>query len=136
MKRLSFLLLAISMTLFACRQASDKLIEKVFVVNISPGEKALQEYLQYHENVWPEVEAGFRKAGFKSITLYHYDHLLVMTFTVPENSDLAAMGKLAESYSPKFAEWNKLMNSYQTGIPGTKPGETWTEARPFYKFRN
>ena len=96
----------------------------------------MQEYLNYHEHVWPEVEAGFKKAGYKNITLYRYDHLLVMLVTVPESADLTIMGKQAESYSPRCAEWNKLMSGYQTGVPGTKPGQTWVEAQPFYIFRN
>jgi L-rhamnose mutarotase len=141
MKKISFLLL-LTTTLFACKQSQstdqvpEKLVEKVFVVNIITGEKSLQEYLHYHENVWPEVEAGFRKAGYKKITLYRYDHLLVMTVTIPENADLNAMGKIAESYDPRCTEWNKLMAKYQTGVPGTKPGQTWVEAQPFYTFNN
>jgi L-rhamnose mutarotase len=139
MKKLSSLLLAISVTCLACRQsqsATGKLTEKVFVVNIIDGEKPLQEYLNYHAHVWPEVEAGFKKAGYKNISLYRYDHLLVMTVTIPENADLNAMGKVAESYSPKCAEWNKIMSAYQTGVPGTKPGQTWAEAKPFYSFHD
>jgi L-rhamnose mutarotase len=139
MKKLSFLLLTISVTFLACRRsqnASDKLTEKVFVVNIIDGEKPLQEYLHYHEHIWPEVEAGFKKAGYKRITLYRYDHLLVMTVMIPENADLNAMGKLAESYSSRCAEWNKLMSGYQTGVAGTSPGQTWVEAKPFYSFHN
>ncbi|HEX5153180.1 MAG TPA: L-rhamnose mutarotase [Parafilimonas sp.] len=141
MNKFSFLLLAISMALFACSQSqseksSGKLTEKVFVVNIIPGEKPLQEYLNYHQHIWPQVEAGFRKAGYKNIELYRYDHVLVMTVTVPKNADLNAMGKLAESYSPKCAEWNKLMSGYQQGIPGTAPGQKWVEAKSFYQFSN
>ena len=44
------------------------------------------EYLQYHEKVWLEAEAGFKKAGFKNVMLYRYDHLLVMTALIPENA--------------------------------------------------
>ena len=106
------------------------------MVNIVPDSVKLKEYLTYHEQVWPEVEAGFKKAGYKKITLYRYNHLLVMTITVPQNADLGAMGKLAESYSPRCAEWNKLMNTYQTGVQGTQPGQTWVEAKPFYVFNN
>ncbi len=141
MKRNLFLF-PMMVTLFACNQsqrsgqAGGKLVEKVFVVNITGGDKPLQEYLHYHEQVWPEVEAGFKKAGYKKIALYHYDHLLVMIVTVPENADLDAMGKIAGSYSPRCAEWNELMNRYQKGVPGTGPGQTWAEAKQFYRFSN
>lgn len=136
------LVLAFSIFIIACKQGHtptsdhDKLVEKVFVVNISSDEQKLQEYLKYHEKVWPEVEAGFKKAGYKKITLYRYDHLLVMTIAVPEGADLGAMGKTAEAYSPRCAEWNKLMDGYQQGVAGTAPGQKWVEAVPFYKFSN
>ena len=126
----------------ACSQSSavsasgEQLTEKVFVVNIVKDEQQLKQYLDYHQNVWPEVEAGFKKAGYKKIALYRYDHLLVMTIAVPENADLNVMGKRAESYSPRCAEWNKLMDGYQQGVPGTAPGEKWVEAKPFYRFSN
>lgn len=109
--------------------------EKVFVVNIVPEEKKLQEYLRYHRQVWPEVEAGFRKAGYQKISLYRYQYLLVMKIEVPAGADLGQMGKTAEAYSPRCAEWNRLMAGYQVGVPGTKQGETWVEAVPFYEFR-
>ncbi|MGZ3756752.1 MAG: L-rhamnose mutarotase [Mucilaginibacter sp.] len=116
--------------------APSPLVEKVFAVNIEPTPQKLQEYLKYHSHVWPEVEAGFKKAGYKKITLYRFNYLIVMTITVPQNADLDKMGKLAESYSPKCAEWNKLMQGYQAGIPGTKPGQTWVGMEPFYSFEN
>jgi L-rhamnose mutarotase len=135
MKKIAFLLLAV-ITMLACKQGPAALVEKVYVVNIIDGDKPLQDYLHYHEQVWPEVEAGFKKAGYKDITIYHYNHLLVMIAHVPESADLNAMGKIAESYSPRCAEWNKLMSTYQAGVPGTKPGQTWVEAKSFYHFSN
>ncbi len=108
--------------------------EKIFVVNITPDKKKLAEYLQYHEKVWPEVEAGFQKAGYQKITLYRYQHLLVMKIQVPLGADMQKMGKIAEGYSPRCAEWNKMMAAHQEGVPGTQPGETWVEALPFYEF--
>jgi L-rhamnose mutarotase len=112
----------------------EQLIEKVFVVNILNKGQKLNKYLEHHQHVWPEVEAGFKKAGYKKITLYRYDHLLVMTIVVPVGSDLDQMGKVAESYDKRCAEWNRLMNEYQVGVEGTSPGQTWVEAKPFYTF--
>jgi len=117
------------------QQNEGDLKQLVYVVNIANDNQKLKEYLAYHAHVWPEVEAGFRKAGYKDITLYRYDHLLVMTVEVPQNADLNVMGKLAESYSPRCAQWNKLMAGYQVGVPGTAPGQTWAEAKPFYSFK-
>ncbi|MBV4357487.1 L-rhamnose mutarotase [Pinibacter aurantiacus] len=118
------------------KNTQQQLVEKVFVVNITPDSSKMSEYLAYHKQVWPEVEAGFKKAGYKKITLYRFDHLLVMNITVPADADLNEMGKVAESYSPRCAEWNKIMSHYQVGVAGTAAGQTWVEAKPFYSFGN
>ncbi len=116
----------------AIRESEDK----VFVVNIVPDSLKLKEYLHYHKQVWPQVEAGFKKAGYKKIVLYRYGYLLVMKITVPAGADLEEMGKLSEASDPRCAEWNKLMNGYQQGVPGTSAGQTWVEMQPFYSFNN
>ena len=115
-------------------QKVEALEDKVFVVNIVQDSLKLKEYLDYHKQVWPQVEAGFKKAGYKKIVLYRYDYLLVMKITVPVGADLGEMGKLAEASDPRCAEWNKLMNTYQQGVQGTLPGQTWVEATAFYQF--
>lgn len=123
--------------LTACKKvATPKLVEKVFVVNIVQDSAKFNEYLNHHKHVWPEVEAGFKKAGYKKITLYRYGHLLVMMVVVPEGANLDEMSKVAESYSPRCAEWNKMMNQYQVGVAGAPAGATWVEALPFYSFTN
>lgn len=133
---------SLTIILFSCKsnatneKDNGKTEERVFVVNIVPDSSKLEEYLDYHEKVWPEVEGGFKKAGYKKIVLYRYQHLLVMTITIPKGADLGEMGKLAESYSPRCAEWNKLMDTFQQGVPGTAPGQKWVEAKSFYEFRH
>lgn len=132
-----FCILLVSCTpLRKANQSLTPFIDRVFIAKIVTDNSALKEYLWYHQNVWPEVEAGFKKAGYKKIVLYRFNHFLVMTITVPRNADLNAMGKLAESYSPRCMEWNKIMNSLQTGVNGTAAGQTWVEVAPFYLFEN
>jgi L-rhamnose mutarotase len=139
-KKNNWLLLTglLALIMIGCKEKAtqQQLEEKVFVVNIAADSTHLNEYLAYHKQVWPEVEAGFKKAGYKKIVLYRYDHLLVMTVAVPEGADLNEMGKIAESYSPRCAEWNKMMSRYQVGVAGTAQGQTWVEAKPFYSFSN
>lgn len=112
----------------------EQLVEKVFVVNIRPGEEQLKRYLMYHDAVWPEVEAGFKKAGYRQIRLYRSHHTVVMIITVPTGADLDAMGKAAEAHDPRCKEWNTLMAGYQEGVAGSLPGQTWSEATVFYQF--
>ncbi len=128
------MLLALAPVLLLLSCSRERLMEKVFVVQIKAGEDKLKEYLEYHRAVWPEVEQGFEKAGYRQIRLLRSQHTVVMIIKVPEGADLEAMGKEAEAYNPRCAEWNRLMSGYQEGVPGTAPGQTWTVAEPFYLF--
>lgn len=113
---------------------ADATEEHLFVVNLVPDSVKLKQYLDYHAHIWPEVEAGFRKAGYQQIDLYRYANTVVMRIKVPQGASLDSMGKLAEASHPRCAEWNRLMASYQQGIAGTKPGQTWAEALQFFEY--
>lgn len=130
------LLLALFTGAVSCKRpkTTEASEERVFVVTIAPGDEKIREYLDHHQHIWPEVEAGFKKAGYKKITLSRFDHLVVMSILVPRGANLDSMSKVAESYDKRCAEWNRLMDTYQLGVPGTAPGQKWVEVKPFYTF--
>lgn len=121
----------------SCQKAanSEKTKELVFVVNLVDDEQKVKEYLSYHKKVWPEVEAGFKKAGYKKINLYCFNKSLVMVITVPENADLNQMGQTAEAYNKKCKEWNQLMDTYQVGVNGVAAGQKWAQTELIYSFK-
>lgn len=126
---------------FICPSCNEKkpVVEEtkslVFIVNLVNDEQKVNEYLAHHQKVWPEVEAGFRKAGYKKIELYRFNRSLVMIVTIPKNADLDSMGKIAEGYDTKCREWNHMMDQYQVGVPGTLEGQKWVQTELFYSFK-
>lgn len=114
--------------------AGQKTKDIVFVADLVNDSSKIKEYLSWHTKVWPQVEAGFRKAGYRRIRLYRFARTLVMIVTVPENADLAQMGNVAEASDPRCREWNILMDQFQEGVPGTAPGQKWVEAGMYYQF--
>lgn len=110
--------------------------ERLFVVNIVPGDQKLKEYLNYHQHIWPEVEAGFKKAGYQKITMSRFKNLVVMSVVIPKGANLDSISKVAEDSDPKCAEWNRVMGTYQVGVPGTQRGQKWVETKQFYSFEN
>ncbi|MBV9789898.1 MAG: L-rhamnose mutarotase [Chloroflexi bacterium] len=56
----------------------------------------LEEYKQHHENVWPEMQAALREAGWHNYSLFvRDDGLLFGYFETPE-SLAAAQAQMAE----------------------------------------
>ena len=108
--------------------------EYVFAVQLVEDSAMIREYLEYHQNIWPEVEAGFKKAGYEEIRLYRFENFVTMVLKVPLGSDLNHMGKISNDSHPKAAEWNQLMDGFQQGLPGTKEGQTWALMEKYYEY--
>ena len=108
--------------------------EYVFGVCLVDDSSIVQEYLNYHQNIWPEVEKGFQKAGYENIRLYRFENYVTMIVKVPKGADLGIMGQICNDSHPRVAEWNKLMDSFQKGLPGTEEGQTWVALEKYYEF--
>lgn len=143
MKQLQNILsiLILTGTFYSCCSISNSKImetdfeEHVFAVRLVEDSSMVEKYLNYHKNIWPEVEAGFKKAGYENIRLYHYENYLSMIVKIPKGSDLGKMGQVSNDSHPRVAEWNKLMDSFQRGLPGTLEGQTWVEMEKYYEFK-
>lgn len=122
--------------LASCKQpVSQATRDVVMVANLVDDSLKVDQYLAYHQKVWPEVEAGFRKAGYRNIRLYRFNRTLVMIVTIPADADLGMMGRVAEGYDPKCREWNSVMDGFQVGVPGTLPGQKWVQADLYYQYK-
>lgn len=119
-----------------CKQQVEEFDEYVFAVQLKDDSVKIEEYLNYHKEIWPEVELGFRKAGYKSIRMYRFENYITMIIQVPKNSDLDVIGKSEELNTEKIKEWNSLMTTYQKGLPGTTPETTWVPLDKMYEFQN
>jgi len=89
---------------------------------------AQQRYLDYHARQftdWPEVSAGFCRAGFQQLLLFRNGRQLMLVIRIPKGKTLAEIDPLTTKDNPRMDEWNRIMRGFQTGIKGTAPGETW-----------
>ncbi|WP_140938242.1 L-rhamnose mutarotase [Sphingobacterium lumbrici] len=84
----------------------------------------IQEYVDFHKNVWPEIKASISASGILNMEIYRFENRL---FMIMEVNDLFSFEKKAamDVSNPKVQEWEKLMWKYQSAIPGAKDGEKW-----------
>jgi L-rhamnose mutarotase len=130
--KLFCLLFVVSIVAFSgCRERKPTK-DIVMIVNLVNNPQKIKEYKQYHKHIWPEVEEGFRKAGFDNIRVYQFDRHLVMIVTIPADANLSELSKKAEAYDPRCKEWNQLMDKYQQGVDGALPGQKWAEMKKIY----
>jgi len=84
----------------------------------------IQEYEEYHQQVWPEILKSIKDSGIQQMEIYRINNRL---FMIMETNDDFALERKAEmdKANEKVQEWEQLMWKYQQAIPGGKPGEKW-----------
>ncbi|QEC51935.1 L-rhamnose mutarotase [Anseongella ginsenosidimutans] len=117
----------------ACQRETVQFDEYVFAIQLVNDPIKIQEYIAHHKTVWPEVEAGFRKAGYTSIRLYRFENYVTMVIKVPRGTDIRKIATNEALNTEKIKAWNKLMATYQQGLPGAG---TWVAMDKLYEFQN
>lgn len=84
----------------------------------------INEYTEWHKNVWPEVVANIKKAGVIDMEIYRFNNRLFMIMET-DNSFSFERKAVMDEQNSKVQEWETIMWKYQKGIPGAKEGEKW-----------
>lgn len=84
----------------------------------------IQEYKQFHQNVWPEIIESITSSGIKNLEIYSVQDRLFMIIEAEDSFSFEEKSKLDDS-NPKVQEWEELMWKFQKALPGTQPGEKW-----------
>lgn len=84
----------------------------------------IDEYEQYHKNVWPEIKKSITDSGILNMEIYRSGNRL---FMIMETSDDFSFKKkaLMDKGNAKVEEWEQLMWKYQSALPWAAPGEKW-----------
>ncbi|MCA8977216.1 MAG: L-rhamnose mutarotase, partial [Planctomycetes bacterium] len=83
----------------------------------------LQEYVRYHERIWPEIAAAIAAAGIRNYSIFHFQGELFgyYEYRGPAEEYAARMERLAAA--PRMREWWDLMEAMQIPHPARRPGE-------------
>ena len=88
----------------------------------------LEEYQRLHQDVWPEMLAALREAGWHNYTLFMRDDGLVFGYFETEESLQAAQEKMAET--EVNARWQAFMSRF-TDDQG-RPDESFVELAEYF----
>ena len=95
-----------------------------FALDLKEEERLIQEYEQWHKNVWPEVLRSIKNADIESLEIYRVYNRLFMIMETGKNFSFEAKSS-ADKNNLKVQEWERLMWNYQQPLPFAKPGEKW-----------
>lgn len=78
-------------------------IRKAFALKLKPG--ALEQYIYWHDNIWPELKTAIAAEGIAEITLFQLDDMIVL---VSQVNDPDAWTRLWDSEIHR--KWAELMD--------------------------
>jgi len=85
----------------------------------------IEEYKEYHQNVWPEILQAHREAGQTNFSIFLKDDLLFSycEYLGPEEDHEERMKKVLQA--PRMREWLDIMEDIQVPLEARAPGEWW-----------
>ncbi|RZK36771.1 MAG: L-rhamnose mutarotase, partial [Hymenobacter sp.] len=105
----------------------------ILTANLVKDPAKQREYLRYHATQfaqWPEVAQGFCRASFQQLLVFRQGRQLLLVISIPHGESLDELNPKTTENNPRVNDWNRLMQQYQEGLPGTRPGETWVFLQP------
>lgn len=94
-----------------------------FILKVKPDR--LAEYKQHHQQVWPEMLAALRDAGWHNYSLFvRPDGLLFGYFETPES---LAAAQAAMATQPVNTRWQEFMAPFFESPNNARPDEMFVE---------
>lgn len=106
---------------------------KYFALDLQNDPKLIEEYENYHKNIWPEIRESIISAGITHMEIFRTGDRLFMVMETSENFDGDAKAK-ADAENPKVQEWENLMWKFQKPLPWAKEGEKWLELKKIFEL--
>ena len=93
--------------------------------------RLVEEYLEHHRQVWPEVLEALKKTGVQDIKIYLCGRRLFMAMVAPAGFDPV---RSFEEYTenPVAKRWDTLMRNYQQRDPEAAPDQWWRPLAPVF----
>ncbi len=99
--------------------------EFALTINLKDDPALIAEYQEYHRNAWPEVLACLHRIGIAKMNIYLLGRRLFMVMEAPDDFDPATRFAELDDLSPRYEEWQRLMDTFQEPVPDAQPGEHW-----------
>ena len=90
-------------------------------LDLKDDPKLIEEYKQYHNQIWPEIVESIRCSGIQDMEIYLLGTRMCMIIEADERFSFEAKGE-ADRLNPKVQEWEKLMWRFQQPLSRGEAG--------------
>jgi L-rhamnose mutarotase len=104
-----------------------------FALDLKEDEKLINEYVEYHKNVWPEILESISSSGVINAEIYLVNNRLFMILDTTDDFTLEIKAEM-DNENEIVQKWESLMWNYQQQLPGAKPGEKWMLMERIFKL--
>jgi L-rhamnose mutarotase len=91
-----------------------------FCLQVRPDR--LDEYVERHRTVWPEMQAALRDSGWHNYSLFLRDDGLLVGYVEADDLEAAQQAMAATEVNTR---WQAEMADYFSGIDGRPPDESF-----------
>ena len=99
--------------------------EFALTINLKDDPQLIEEYKEYHRDVWPEVLRYIKSIGISKMNIYLLGRRMFMVMEAPDDFDPATGFAQLDGMSPRYEEWQRLMDGYQERVSEALDHEHW-----------
>lgn len=92
--------------------------EYALTINLKDDPDLIEQYKEYHRNVWPEVIESMKARGVTKMKIFLLGRRMFMVMETLDEVE-------PKRDLPRVKEWQELMDTFQERVPEAKPGEHW-----------
>lgn len=96
----------------------------VLTLKMRPDAALLEEYLQIHKAVWPEVLESIRAAGVTGMQIFRDGYHMVMIMETTDDFTMERKAEMDRS-NPVVMRWEASMAKYQQSDAGADASAKW-----------
>lgn len=94
---------------------------------------SIGRYEAYHKALPLEIELSIKNAGILSMDIYRFGNRLLMEMITNDQFSFDQK-KISDLNNPAVVVWEKLMDTFQQQIPGSKADEKWVVTKQIFSL--
>ena len=99
-----------------------------------PDPQLIEEYIERHRSVWPEVLQSLRDAGVTGMEIYRLGTRLVMVMDTSDDFTFERKAALDQA-NPVVMQWEREMAKYQAASPDADASKKWQPMERIFLLR-
>jgi L-rhamnose mutarotase len=102
-------------------------------LDLRPDARLIDEYIDRHRNVWPEVLQSLRDAGVLDMQIYHRNGRLLMVMDTTDDFTFERKAKMDRANS-RVMQWEREMAKYQAADLDADAGKKWQAMDKIFQY--